>query len=1020
MDIDASEQIEKFKEFFDSNYIDKLHELSKTGKVSLSVDFSQLNRNDPGLADQLLDEPDETLKAAEVSLEQFDIENVENIKIRFYNLPDSQRLRVRDIRSEHLGRFIFVEGVVKQATDVRPQVTSAKFECPVCGNTISILQIDIKFKEPSRCSCGKRGRFRLIGKELIDAQKLVVEESPEFLIGGEQPKRLNIFLRGDLVEPVMEKKTTPGSKIRVVGIISEIPVLLKTGVPSTRYDLIMESNFIEPLEETFDDVQLSKKDIKEIIKLARDPKVYSKLVNSIAPSIYGHENIKEALVLQLIGGVKKERKDGTSTRGDMHVLLVGDPGAAKSSLLMYMSKAAPKARYVAGRGVSAAGLTASVVKDEFLRGWALEAGALVLANNGFCMIDEMDKISVEDTGALHEAMAQQQISISKANIQACYSFDTEVLTDKGWKKYLEVKNAKLAQYDPSKKTIEFLPHNGLFIYNYNKKMYHFKSKRNDIFVTPNHKMLAKEYKQKDYKIFEADKLKYNLINFLNSGNFIGQEQEYFILPPIQHKQNRKHPKYTHQYNPKKIPMGLWLEFLGYYVTEGGIERRNKNKNPGVALVQKKGLNAKKIKNCLLKMSKYVGFTLTEIKDDSYIRFKITNMQLSTFLDNQCGKICYERKFPVELLSLSKKQLKIFYDTMMLGDGSSDGKSFSSTSLELIDLFQAVACLIGKSASKNIQYKEGHRGNRKTMYRVCLSDKIEPSIKKKDIKRRKYKGKVFCFSTKTGFFITRRNGKIAIQGNTLKCQTTILAAANPKLGRFDPYQPIASQINMPPALVNRFDLIFPVRDLPNEKMDTKIATHVLEVQQKEGGIDPEIEIPLLKKYISYVRAHIKPKLTESAIDEIKNFYVKLRNTGSSGDDAVKPIPISARQLESLVRLSEASAKIRLSKKVTRLDARKAITILQACLQAVGFDYETGQYDIDRISTGIPTSQRNKFIVIREIIDKFDKEGKKAIPIEDILAEAVEKNVNEAQVEEIITKMKKEGSLYEPKRGFLSKV
>ena len=674
MIIDASEQIEKFKEFFDSNYIDDLHNLSKSGNVSLLVDFSALNKEDPDLADQLLDEPEETLKAAEISLQQFDIEEIENVKVRFFNLPTSQRLRIRDIRSEHIGKFIFLEGVVKQSTDVRPQVTAAKFECPACGNTISIIQVDIKFKEPTRCSCGRRGRFRLISKELVDAQKLVVEESPEFLTGGEQPKRLSIFLRGDLVEPLMEKKTTPGSKVRIIGVVGEIPILLKTGVVSTRYDLMMECNFIEPLEETFDDVALSKVDIKEIKKLANDPKVYERLVSSMAPSIFGHEDIKGALILQLVGGVKKERKDGSVTRGDMHILLVGDPGAAKSSMLLYVSKAAPRARYVAGRGVSGAGLTAAVVKDEFLKGWALEAGALVLANNGFCMIDEMDKMDESDTSALHEAMAQQQISISKANIQA----------------------------------------------------------------------------------------------------------------------------------------------------------------------------------------------------------------------------------------------------------------------------------------------------------------------------------------------------------TLKAETTILAAANPKLGRFDPYQPIANQINLPPALINRFDLIFPVRDLPNEKMDTKIASHVLTLQQREEGIEPEVSAELLKKYISYVRKHSKPKLTDGAIDEIKTFYVKLRNTGGTGEEGIKPIPISARQLESLVRLSEASAKIRLSTKVTRLDARKGIALLTRCLKAVGVDPETGEFDIDMMSTGMATSSRNKIIVVRDIIDKFTSEGKKTIPIEDITVEASERHVTESKVEEVIDQLKKEGAIFEPKRGFIQKI
>ena len=164
--------------------------------------------------------------------------------------------------------------------------------------------------------------------------------------------------------------------------------------------------------------------------------------------------------------------------------------------------------------------------------------------------------------------------------------------------------------------------------------------------------------------------------------------------------------------------------------------------------------------------------------------------------------------------------------------------------------------------------------------------------------------------------------------------------------------------------------------------------------------------------NYWDKYIEPKNYKGVYGN-KSFYVKLRNTGSVGDDAVKPIPISARQLESLVRLSEASAKIRLSGKVTRLDARKAIIILQDCLKAVGFDYETGQFDIDRISTGLPSAQRSKIILIREIVDKFDKEGKKTIPIEDIIAEASEKNIDEGKVEEIQDWLKRLGVIIEDK-------
>jgi len=261
MPLDVAEQIEKFQDFFES-YKKNFYDLIEKGKKAIIVDFSELSKFDPDLAEQLLNEPEDTTRAAELAIEQFDLPYF--FRIRFKNLPKSQDIRIRDIRSEHLGRLVTFEGIVRQASDVRPQVVLAKFECPACGNAISILQIDTKFKEPTRCSCGRRGKFRLLHKDLVDAQRLVVEESPETLEGGEQPKRLSVFLKEDLVEPIMEKKTTPGSKIRVNGIIKELPIFLKTGAQSIRYDLMVESNNIDPLEQTFEDIDISEKDEEEI------------------------------------------------------------------------------------------------------------------------------------------------------------------------------------------------------------------------------------------------------------------------------------------------------------------------------------------------------------------------------------------------------------------------------------------------------------------------------------------------------------------------------------------------------------------------------------------------------------------------------------------------------------------------------------------------------------------------------------------------------------------------------------
>ncbi|MDP1729363.1 MAG: minichromosome maintenance protein MCM [archaeon] len=410
-----------------------------------------------------------------------------------------------------------------------------------------------------------------------------------------------------------------------------------------------------------------------MLELAADPEVFEKMAASIAPSIWGYDEIKKALVLQMLGGVRKVSRDRSVKRGDLHVLLIGDPGVAKSQILKFISELAPKGRYVVGRATSGAGITATVVKDEFLRGWALEAGAMVLANKGIVCIDELEKMDPHDRSAMHEALEQQSVTISKANIQA----------------------------------------------------------------------------------------------------------------------------------------------------------------------------------------------------------------------------------------------------------------------------------------------------------------------------------------------------------TLQAQTAVLAAGNPKLGRFEPFQTIAQQIDLPPTLINRFDVIFTLRDLPDKIRDESIAAHVLSQYKKDDKL-VAIDRELFRKYVAYAKQKIKPILTDEAINEIKNFYVKMRNSPVSADAAgIRSIPISARQLEALVRLSEAHAKMRLSKKVTKEDAKIAIDIIKYYMMQVGYDPETKSFDIDRIAVGVSTSQRSKVIVLRETIGKLEERLGKFIPLEELEKELQGKLTRE-EIDDSIQKLKASGDIFEPRKGFVQKV
>ncbi len=656
------------KSFFDS-YKKELGDSLRKGNNVVLLDFLKLTEFSSLLSDQLVTDPEETLATIEMALEELGL--AKNARVRLFNLSKSQEIKVRNIRSRNLDELIVVEGIIRQSSDVRPQVVNAKFECPSCGTIISVLQIEKKFREPARCSCGRRGSFTLVSKEMVDTQRLVIEESPESLSGGEQPKRINVFVKEDLVEPKMEEKTTPGARIKIIGVLKEVPVPLSTGGLSTRFELALEANNIIPLEETFEELDINDEDERQILELSEDPRVFEKLAKSIAPSVWGYEEIKKSLVLQLFGGVAKTHGDGQKSRGDIHILLVGDPGVAKSVTLVFMAEISPKGRYVVGKSTSGAGLTATVVRDEYLRGWSLEAGAMVLANKGLVCIDELEKMDPQDRSAMHEAMEQQTITISKANVQA----------------------------------------------------------------------------------------------------------------------------------------------------------------------------------------------------------------------------------------------------------------------------------------------------------------------------------------------------------TLRAQTSVLAAANPKFGRFDPYQSIAQQIDLPPTLINRFDVIFTLRDLPNREQDEKIASHVLLEHLKEGGT---MLIPreLFRKYIAYAKQKVHPKLSNEAVEEIKKFYVDLRNRPVASETALRPIPISARQLQALIRMAEASAKIKLSQTVTKEDAKESIELMKYYLMQVGYDYESKSFDIDKITTGITTGKRSRILSVLHTITALEDRLGKMIPIEEIEKD-LENKMTTVEIEEAIMELKKRGDLYEPRKGYISR-
>ena len=672
--MDYSDVLKKFEIFLtDVCYNQLLKAVQES--TALVIDYEALERFDPELFDYFLEHPEECMQAIDEAMSNIDIgEEVEKkIPLRIRNLPDTEMVMIKNLRSTHLSRFIGVEGLIKQASEVRPEITFARWECQSCGEKIDMLQEEQTLEKPYMCECGNKRGFQLISRKMIDVQRIVVEESPESLDGGQQARKLGIYLKNDLVDPTFQKKVIPGNKVLVTGVLDDMPIRVDRGKETKRRDIFIECNFLEPIEKEFEDIEITEEDEKQIKKIAKDKKIYDMLKKSIAPSIFGYDDIKLAIAFQMFSGVQKVRPDGMKTRGDIHILLIGDPGAAKSQMLKYVSALAPKGRYVVGKSSSGAGLTAAAVKDEFTGTWALEAGALVLANGGMCAIDEMDKMDATDRSSMHEVMEQQTVTVSKASIQA----------------------------------------------------------------------------------------------------------------------------------------------------------------------------------------------------------------------------------------------------------------------------------------------------------------------------------------------------------TLSARTIILAAANPKYGRFDPYTPIPDQINLPDTLISRFDLIFAIRDIPSREKDTSLAEHILSLHENPEEENVPMSAEMLRKYIAYARTNCAPKLTKGAIEVIREFYVNIRNQNSEDEKA--PIPLTARQLEALVRLAEASAKIRLSDTVTKADATRGIDLLTHCLKQVGIDPETGQFDIDRLSSGVTSSKRNKIMNILKIIKEMqDESPDKLVNREDLISRAEEEGMDSAKVEEIIESLRRDGELFEPRHGFLKKV
>ncbi|MEM5873387.1 MAG: minichromosome maintenance protein MCM, partial [Acidilobaceae archaeon] len=523
-------------------------------------------------------------------------------------------------------------------------------------------EIGEKIEKPTVCpKCLQSGgKFLLLREEseFIDWQRIVVQEKPEDVPGGQMPRNIEVQLTHDLVD-----SARPGDRVTIVGVVS---LESSMGERSPYFNIFIEANSVKVSERVLEEVSITREDEEKIKQLARDPWIKERIIASIAPSIYGYWDIKEAIAVSLFGSAPRVLPDGTRIRGDIHILMIGDPGVAKSQLLQAGYRLAPRAVYTTGKGSTAAGLTAAVLKDPKTGEYYLEAGALVLADGGVAVIDEIDKMEKNDRIAIHEAMEQQIISISKAGIVA----------------------------------------------------------------------------------------------------------------------------------------------------------------------------------------------------------------------------------------------------------------------------------------------------------------------------------------------------------RLNARTTILAAGNPKFGVYDPTKSFIDNVNLPPTILSRFDLIFVVRDIIEVERDRQLARYILRAHSIGERFKPDIDPELLKKYIIYARRYVRPELTPVAEKIIEDFFVEMRSTALHYQQTGQtPIPITARQLEALIRIAGAHARMALRNEILEEDAIAAIRLMLAFLESVGLDIESGTVDVSAIMTGASFAQRKLMMEVHDIIKKAGKES--CIKVSEIVKEITSKYpaVHESKVMEALEKLHRDGLIIE---------
>jgi len=1045
-------------------YIERISETLRKSRRYVVIDYMDIYSFSEELAKKLIDEPFKIIREVfepvirEFVASEFNIEA--EIKPRFRGLPVSYR--IRDLRNEHINKLIQIEGIVVRMTPPKQRIYKAVIRHDLCGGKFDVVVDGEFFEMPRRCPiCNDtKGSFELVEDETqyIDYQKIVVSEMPEELPPGHMPRQLTVILEEDLVDVAR-----PGDRVVITGILRLArDKSSRRKVLRTVYDAELLASYIELSQKGVEQIELTDKDIEEIKKLAKDPLIRRKIIASIAPSIYGLWDIKEAIALLLFGGVPKQREDGTRVRGDIHVLIIGDPGTAKSQLLQFTAKIAPRGLFTSGRGSTAAGLCIGGDQWIYTTGGPVKIRDLIEKEFKKTVFSVNGVFFTKDTNLDVFSVDNEKNSIYRDKITHSYmlwvddpvEIETEigekikvspetklVVYEDGVLKWRSAKEIRSGDYiavvrrisDYSKKDLVSSQN----IWNIGDIALEF---RNELLIIRD---LRREYTNKSEELMISLSDLIRIFSVLIGDNVVVRQSksglelhisnesiakeliEIFMRSGIKYSIDELGIKIIIVQDPlfsKALYKIMTRNDFGiYYVLSLLIKSDNdvlkiflrevlrylgKKDKRGIVFISSSKEDFLRYLNFLLKRFGVFSFVVRDEYKDMYrliISDKASLEELSQILLlEELTNEEVDLEIPVDAIKDLNKDIvlvkvrDLWYTT---GDLMYDftTEKFENFIAEGFIVHNTASVLRDKATGE--YYLEAGALVLGDLGVVCI-DEIDKMREEDRVAIHEALEQQTVSISKAGIYAV------------LNARASVLAAGNPRYGRYEEDRHITENINLPPTILSRFDLIFVLRDRPNPEEDRRLASYIVEAHARYDEVKPVIDPQLLRKYIAFARTYVKPMLSEEARKMLVDFFVEMRRAAAESKGAA-PISITARQMESLIRLAEAHARMALKEVVDVEDAAEAIRMTLIMLSNVGIDIETREIDIDSIMTGKPLSKRRKIHEIEDVIKQITKaEGKPCASLNELKIK-LQQSMSEDEVERLVNMLYREGIIIQVK-------